>query len=105
MFIGSWAINISFSVIAFLFVFIGSMSTNSLLTSSFRGGLAFLFFYVVMYLFRWVWMLALAEEKEIEFEEKVQIEESHLGKDTNMESFTDEDIAKASQYVKDLINE
>lgn len=58
MFIGTWLINLIFGFGAFLLVFIGSMTTNTAQTSFIRAIFAFAFFYVIIYLFRWLWMLA-----------------------------------------------
>lgn len=105
MFIGSWLINFVISMIAFLFVFIGSMATNGYFTSFTRAILGFIFFYFITYFFRWIWFLA-SKETSINNEEKIQIEDQNIGKDTiNREDYSDEDIVRASEYVKDLIND
>ena len=107
MFIGTWIINFVISIIAFLLVFVGSLSSNTANTSLFRAGIAFLFFYMVTYVIRWLLMLASkgSEEKSNEPVEISQIEESIQGKASVKEEYSDEDIKKASQYVKDLIND
>ncbi|OIJ17858.1 hypothetical protein BKP45_20065 [Anaerobacillus alkalidiazotrophicus] len=104
MFIGSWVINIIFSVIAFLFVFIGSVTSNTTITSFVRATYAFLFFFFVTYFFRWIWLIA-SKGIKFEYEEKNQIEGSHIGKDTIIEGYTEEEIKKVSRHVKDLIND
>ncbi len=105
MFIGSWIINFIFSLTGFLLVFIGSMTTNSVLTSLIRGGLAFVSFYIIAYFFRWLWMIA-SKEVEVNELEKKEIEDKDDGKaTTNKVEYTEEDIEKASKYVKGLIND
>jgi hypothetical protein len=103
MFIGSWIINIIFSIVAFSLVFIGSITTNTLFTSFIRGLLAFVCFYVITFFFRWLWMLA---SKNVFFEEvETQIENTEQGNSINKVDYSKEEIAKAGQYVKDLIND
>lgn len=99
MFIGSWKINVFLSSISFLFVFIGSLLTNTLFTSFHRGCLAFLFFYLFTYFVRWLWKLA--SKKSENYSNKVNIEEKECGEANKN---TEEDIEKVSRYVKDLIN-
>ncbi|QOY34496.1 hypothetical protein AWH56_017445 [Anaerobacillus isosaccharinicus] len=103
MFIGSWIINVAISFIAFLFVFIGSLSANTFPTTLFRSCLAFLFFFIFTYFIRWLLMLA-SKENNLKTEEKADIEESEQGEAIVKDEYTKEDIEKTSQYVKDLIN-
>lgn len=105
MFISSWKVNFTISCLAFLFVFIGSISTNTLSTSFFRGSLTFVFFFIFSYLFRGLLMLASKDISNNKAQHK-SIEETKLGNDkVNEADYTNEEITKASQYVKDLIND
>jgi Ca2+/Na+ antiporter len=103
MFIGSWLINITISLLAFFLVFIGSLLTNTLPTSIIRSCLAFLFFYFFTYFLRWLWMLA-SKKVEIDLQQKVVERESEHGKGSGKKDYSKEDIEKVSKYVKGLIN-
>ncbi|RXI97985.1 hypothetical protein DS745_16680 [Anaerobacillus alkaliphilus] len=104
MFFGSWKINIVISIFAFLLVFIGSYSTNTVVTSIFRACFAFLFFYLVTYLLRWLLMVA-TKEVETEMVDISQIEENKQEEATRKLQYSKDDIEQASKYVKDLIND
>jgi hypothetical protein len=105
MFIGSWKINTFVSVVAFLFVFVRAMSMNTAFTSLIRAGLAFVFFYIITYFFRWVWDLASKDVLAVDLQKK-QIEDSIQGKDKFNQLDKDEaEITKVSQYIKDLIDD
>ncbi|MFN7250815.1 MAG: hypothetical protein ACK4M9_08510 [Anaerobacillus sp.] len=103
MFIGSWKINVIISFTGFSLVFIGSFSMNGLPTSLLRACLAFLFFYIVSYFVRWLWALA-SKDNALKTKEKLDIEESEQGEARKEEQYSEADIEKTSQYVKDLIN-
>ncbi len=112
MFIGSWKINLIISIIAFFIVFIGSMATNTLTTSIFRSFLAFLLFYLISFIFRWLWKIALksnddlvSDEVHPEGEVHPEIEDNTNGDHIRKVDYSAEDIEKASQYVKELIDE
>lgn len=104
MFIGSWVINVIISLLAFVLVFIGSVSTNTVLTSFIRAGIAFLFFYMITYIFRWLWNLALSDtiSKKEELVENSPMSNQTISTD---KSYSADEVEKASQYVKDLIND
>ncbi len=104
MFFGSWIINVIISVFAFLLVFIGSLSTNSGITSLIRACFAFLFFYLVTYVFRWLWMVATKEIETSAVDIPKKVENKHL-ENTQLEEYSEEEIEQASKYVKDLIND
>ncbi|OIJ09926.1 hypothetical protein BKP35_15705 [Anaerobacillus arseniciselenatis] len=105
MFIGSWIINFFFSITAFLLVFIGSMTTNTVLTSFIRACFTFVSFYLITYFFRWIWMIASKDTKGMQIQ-KSEIEAKDDGKATNNKvEYTEVDIEKATNYVKDLIND
>lgn len=107
MFIGSWIINLIISLIAFFFVFIGSLLTNSFQTSLKRGAITFLSFFIITYFFRWVWMVASKDNiKSPEKNSTIIIDSNLEGKDRNSKTeLSNEEVKLASQYVKDLIND
>lgn len=118
MFIGTWLINLCISVVAFLLVFIGSMSANTVPTSLFRGLIASVTFFLITYFFRWLWKLALAgteaneenDEHENSDHKKEPLEgNSHkieqLEDNNSQQQYSDEEINKASQYVKSLLDD
>lgn len=106
MLIGSWLLNLIISTIAFLSVFIGSVLTNSLQTSFFRGGVTFVSFFILTYFFRWLWTYTFKDfNNQTKKDNDIQIDPVVEGKDTIINEYSNEEINKASQYVKDLIND
>ncbi|WP_096199383.1 hypothetical protein [Bacillus sp. FJAT-45350] len=119
MFAGNWLINLSLAVIAFILTFIGSFFTNLVTTSLIRGAIAFIVFFLLAYLFRFLWGLALKNNlTENTIENMDETEGTDIKQKKNNDSYdefekrtvdkmnlTDDEIVRASEYVKDLMDD
>lgn len=111
MFKGNWVVNIISACFAFIIVFSASFYNNLISTTIIRASIAFVIFYLLAYLFRWLAFLAFTTE-ENPSQEGLQLEETlteeepleELGIDNNEIHLAEEDVMKTSQYVKDLLD-
>lgn len=111
MLVGNLLINLFFGLAAFIIVFTASYGQNLLFTSFIRSGIAFFLSFLIAFVFRY--LLALASKDKVE--ENIidndgedrgidEIEDPNLLESNEME-LNEEDIYKASQYVKDLLDD
>lgn len=111
MLVGNWTINLFFGLTAFIIVFISSFGQNLIITTSIRAGIAFILSFVIGYIFRYLFTVASKErsdligmETEVLESENSDIPDPNLLENKEMD-LSEEDIYKASQYVKDLLDD
>lgn len=111
MFAGNWLINLCLAFVGFIIVFSASFSQNLLSTSFYRAIIAFVFSFLIGYLFRYLFAIAMknpTEEGEevnnpADGEKKEEIKDPNLLSKQELE-LNDDEIYKASQFVKNLLD-
>ena len=115
--IGTWAINVVFGFIGFMSVFVSAFTTNSFTTSVIRGSIAFVSFFLIGYLIRWV-IFFIIKDPEGKTTINSQLSGSQEDKDmkdvnnhsinelqSSIYSLNEEEAKLASQYIKELLNQ
>lgn len=110
MLIGNWVINLFMGLFAFTITFFMSFGKNLLTTTFYRGTISFILFFLIGYLFRWLLGIA---TKEVVLEETVNVNDNQdeltrqdeLNIEGENNEFSEDELFKASQYVKELLNE
>lgn len=130
----SWLTNLIIGIFGFLLVFLLSIKTNTIGTSFIRSLIAFVFFYLIGFLIRWVIRFVLTDTTNIDsnltqqdqanenknidinkqdISEKQQVEQAptstRVTNDINTEnlesSFKGDIYERTSEYVRELLNE
>lgn len=115
MFKGNWLVNMISACFAFIFVFSASFYTNLISTTLIRAAIAFIVFYLIAYLFRWLAYLASTNEEksnsdldsneEIISKEEQEEQINELALENQEIKLSEEDVVKTSQFVKDLLED
>lgn len=111
---GTGLINIIFGFIGFLIVFISAYTNNSFLTSMIRGLLAFVSFFLIAFLFRWMFHFIMRDPSGNTMKRKEN--PSNVRSTTHYESeieqikqsidsLSEEEAEQAARYIKEMLNE
>ncbi|MBM6618420.1 hypothetical protein [Bacillus suaedaesalsae] len=106
---GTLVLNFIFAMIGFIVVFFSAFANNGFLTSLIRGLIAYVSFFLIAYIFRWMIHFIISNPKG---NTKPNINQSNP-KDSvdaeqlrhSMDHLTDEDAEAVSHYIKDLLKE
>ncbi len=106
--VGTWTINLLIGMFGFMLVFISAYSLNPLFTSLIRGSFAFVSFFLISYLIRWILHFIIHDTNGNTSKKKShEIEQSQLNQETTSqqsdESIKDEEAKRAAELIKDLL--
>ncbi|WP_209122364.1 hypothetical protein [Alkalihalobacillus sp. BA299] len=107
MLYGTWLVNLYLGIVAFFIVFLGSLGNNLIKTTCYRAAVAFVVTFLITYFFRWLWSIAFAsstnkvQEDEVLFKQEL----NKIEDPTEDREYSDEDIQKASEYVRELLDD
>lgn len=110
---GTGLINIIFGFIGFIIVFISAYTNNSFLTSMIRGLLAFVSFFLIAFLFRWMFHFIMREPSGNTMKRKENPSNVPSGHNESeidqikqsIDSLSEEEAEQAARYIKEMLNE
>jgi hypothetical protein len=117
---GTWIVNIFIGFVGFTIVFVSAFTNNSLMTSLIRGLVAFVSFFLLAYLFRWMIHFIMSDAKGNTT--KNSVANNHVttgtkqtGQDDapvtveelqhSLDSLSNEEAKLASRYIKELLKQ
>lgn len=107
--VGTWILNLIFGFIGFIIVFFSAFTNNGLLTSLIRGLIAYVSFFLIAYVFRWMFHFIMSDPKgNTNHDIKQSIPMDNIDADQlrhSMDNLTEEDAETVSHYIKELLNE
>jgi hypothetical protein len=117
---GTWIVNVFLGCVGFTIVFASAYTNNSFMTSLIRGLVAFVSFFLIAYIFRWMIHFIMSDAKgnttknsvadyhattgtkqTSQDDESVTVEELQQ----SLDSLSEEEVKLASRYIKELLNQ
>jgi hypothetical protein len=108
--VGTWLVNVIFGLLGFTIVFFAAFMNNGFITSLIRGVIAYVSFFLIAYLFRWMIYFIISDPKgDTTYNETVNNRNSNTNDSQQMEhsmdKLSDEDAKLVSGYIKDLLKQ
>jgi hypothetical protein len=108
--VGTWLINVILGFLGFILVFFSAFTNNGFTTSLIRGLIAYVSFFLIAYLFRWMINFIISDPKgntnssetlKNGLDSTSDVQE--LAK--SMDKLSTEDSELVSKYIKDLLSQ
>jgi hypothetical protein len=108
--VGSWLVNVIVGFLGFILVFFSAFTNNDFMTSLIRGCIAYVSFFVMAYLFRWMIYFIISDRKgNTTSSEQAVTEVEHNSRNEELTRSIDDlsttDAELVSKYIKDLLNQ
>jgi hypothetical protein len=106
--VGTWLSNVVLGFLGFIIVFFSSFSNNGFMTSLVRGLIAYVSFFLIAYLFRWMIYFIISDPKgntKHNENRRPSNISNNQQEQHSMDNLSDEDAELVSQYIKELLKQ